>query len=69
MSCAPGIVDTDMFHQGLDEAQVERLVRDVPIGRLATPNEIASCVVFLVSSHAGYVTGATLNVSGGMLMY
>ena len=48
---------------------VEELVAQVPLGRLATPEEVAPAVVFLASDHAAYITGTTLNVSGGWLMY
>ena len=40
-----------------------------PLGRIAEAEEIAGIVVFLASRHAGYITGATINVSGGFLMY
>jgi len=44
-------------------------VDQIPLGRLAKPEDVAGAVVFLASQHAGYITGATLNVSGGQLMY
>ena len=40
-----------------------------PLGRVAEPHELAATVLFLASRHAGYITGATINVSGGFLMY
>ncbi|MBN9009796.1 MAG: SDR family oxidoreductase, partial [Rhizobiales bacterium] len=41
----------------------------IPLGRMAEPSELAGTVLFLASDHAGYITGATINVSGGWLMY
>ena len=65
-----GLVDTPMLRDGLDARDARRrLVDQVPLGRLATPEEVAPAVVFLASEHASYITGATLNVSGGWLMY
>ncbi len=66
---APGLVDTPMLRDGLPAAELDALRDQVPIGRLADPAEIAPAVVFLASAHAAYITGATLNVSGGQLMY
>ena len=64
---APGFVDTDMT-QALPEAQRDALLARIPLGRLGTPADIANAVLFLVSPRAGYITGATLHVNGGMLM-
>ena len=67
---APGFVDTPMMRDGsLSEAQLQELADTVPIGRMAEPEEVAGAVVFLASDHARYITGATINVSGGFLMY
>jgi NAD(P)-dependent dehydrogenase (short-subunit alcohol dehydrogenase family) len=66
---APGAVDSPMLHADLTDAQLADLVAQIPLARLARPEEIASAVVFLASVHASYITGATLNVSGGQLMY
>jgi NAD(P)-dependent dehydrogenase (short-subunit alcohol dehydrogenase family) len=66
---APGGVDSPMARDGQSEAQVRAFIDLIPSGRLATPQEIAGAVVFLASEGARYVTGATLNLSGGQLMY
>jgi NAD(P)-dependent dehydrogenase (short-subunit alcohol dehydrogenase family) len=66
---APGLVDTPMLRDGMTDEALARLTEQVPLARMATPSEIAPAVVFLASDHASYVTGATLNLSGGFLMY
>ena len=64
---APGFIDTDMT-RSLPDAQRERLLERIPLGRLGQPEEIAYAVVFLASREAGYITGATLHINGGMYM-
>jgi 3-oxoacyl-[acyl-carrier protein] reductase len=64
---APGFIDTDMT-RGLSEAQKSTLLTQIPSGRLGTPQDVAAAVVFLASPQAGYVTGETLHVNGGMYM-
>ncbi|MFZ2627882.1 MAG: 3-oxoacyl-ACP reductase FabG [Rugosibacter sp.] len=64
---APGFIDTDMT-RALPEAQREALLNKIPLGRLGRPEEIAAAVAFLASPRAGYITGSTLNVNGGMYM-
>jgi 3-oxoacyl-[acyl-carrier protein] reductase len=64
---APGFIDTDMT-RGLPEAQREKLLERIPLGRLGKADDIAQAVVFLASREAGYITGATLHVNGGMYM-
>jgi NAD(P)-dependent dehydrogenase (short-subunit alcohol dehydrogenase family) len=66
---APGLVDTPMLRSGLDDEGLAALVRACPLGRLAEPVEVAKVAVFLASDHASYLSGATINVSGGGLMY
>jgi 3-oxoacyl-[acyl-carrier protein] reductase len=66
---APGLVDTAMLTRDLKPSLLRSLVRQVPLGRLAAPAEVAGITVFLASDHASYITGATVNVSGGFLMY
>ena len=64
---APGFIDTDMTKE-LPDAQKELLLANVPAGRLGQPEEIAAVVAFLASDAAGYVTGETIHVNGGMYM-
>ena len=64
---APGFIDTDMT-QALAPSQREALIARIPLGRLGTPEDVAHAVAFLASPRAGYITGATLHVNGGMLM-
>jgi NAD(P)-dependent dehydrogenase (short-subunit alcohol dehydrogenase family) len=66
---SPGGVDTPMMTANQTEEQMRGFLEMIPIGRLATPEEIAGAVVFLASEQGRYITGATLNVSGGQLMY
>ncbi len=64
---APGFIDTDMT-KALPEGQRAKLLERIPLGRLGSPEDIAHAVVFLASPRAGYITGATLHVNGGMYM-
>ena len=64
---APGFVATAMTDD-LPEAQRARLTEAIPLGRLGTPADIAAAVLYLASDEAGWVTGATLHVNGGMAM-
>ncbi|TFH06994.1 MAG: SDR family oxidoreductase, partial [Nitrosomonadales bacterium] len=64
---APGFVDTDMT-RALTEKQQKDLLQYVPLKRLGQAEDIAAAVAFLASPSAGYITGATLHVNGGMYM-
>jgi 3-oxoacyl-[acyl-carrier protein] reductase len=64
---APGFIATDMT-AALDDAQRAALATRIPLARLGTPEDIAQAVAFLASPAAGYITGETLHVNGGMYM-
>ncbi|HLD13333.1 MAG TPA: 3-oxoacyl-ACP reductase FabG [Burkholderiales bacterium] len=64
---APGFIDTDMT-RALPEAARAGLLNQIPLGRLGSPEDIAAAVAFLASPAAGYITGVTLHVNGGMFM-
>jgi 3-oxoacyl-[acyl-carrier protein] reductase len=64
---APGFIDTDMT-RALNEDQREALMKDIPMGRLGTPEDIAEAVAYLASDAGAYLTGQTLHVNGGMVM-
>ena len=64
---APGFIQTDMT-DALNENQVNQLKEQIPLGRLGQVSDIASAVLYLASDQAGYVTGTTLHVNGGMWM-
>jgi 3-oxoacyl-[acyl-carrier protein] reductase len=62
---APGFIDTDMT-AALGDEQVDNLAATIPLGRIGSPRDVASAVSFLVSEDAGYITGETLHVNGGL---
>jgi 3-oxoacyl-[acyl-carrier protein] reductase len=64
---APGFIDTDMT-RSLPDAARQKLLERIPAGKLGTPEDIAHAVAYLASAGAGYMTGATLHVNGGMYM-
>jgi NAD(P)-dependent dehydrogenase (short-subunit alcohol dehydrogenase family) len=68
-SVAPGQVLTPMLLEGLSEETFQAMNKATPLGRAAEPREIAGTVIFLASDHAGFITGATINLTGGFLMY
>lgn len=65
---APGFIDTDMTRVLPDE-QRDKLLASIPLARLGQPEEIAATVAFLASGPAGYITGETIQVNGGMYMH
>jgi len=64
---APGFIDTDMT-RALSEAQSAAILAQIPLGRLGAASDIAQAVAFLAGPQAGYITGTTLHVNGGMYM-
>jgi 3-oxoacyl-[acyl-carrier protein] reductase len=66
-SVAPGFIDTDMTRALSDDIR-QSLLANIPLGRLGSAEEVAGAVSFLCSVDAGYVTGETLHVNGGMYM-
>jgi len=64
---APGLVDTAMA-QAMEPGRRQRMLDSTPLGRIATPEEVANVVAFLASPLASYIVGATIDVNGGLLM-
>jgi NAD(P)-dependent dehydrogenase (short-subunit alcohol dehydrogenase family) len=64
---SPGLVGTDMASKELKSKSGRAKLAQIPLGRIATPREIAAAVAFLCSDDASYITGQTINVNGGML--
>ena len=68
-SVAPGWVDTDMSTPALsDDQRRPKVFATIPLGRVATPDEIAAPVLFLCTPHAGFITGEIFNVNGGAVL-
>ena len=68
MNCvAPGFIDTDMVAD-VPKKTLDRIIEDIPVGRLGKAYEIARAVQFLVDDDAGYITGSVLAVNGGLDM-
>jgi len=65
---APGLTDTAQPRYGNTEEQIAARAREIPLGRIAQPEEIANVAVFLASSEAGWVTGELIHVNGGFYM-
>ena len=64
---APGFIETDMTAM-LAEEQRQILLKEIPLGRFGMPSEIGSLTRFLISENAGYITGETIHINGGMYM-
>jgi 3-oxoacyl-[acyl-carrier protein] reductase len=64
---SPGFIDTDMT-RALSEEQIQALTKNIPLGRIASPDEVSSVVAFLLSDDSSYITGENINVNGGLYM-
>ena len=67
VALAPGFIRTDIT-AGLNEAQVQAVQAQIPLQRLADPEDVAPVVVFLCGPGGSYITGQTIHVDGGMVM-
>jgi 3-oxoacyl-[acyl-carrier protein] reductase len=65
---APGFIDTDMTAEHLPDAQRQKLLGEIPLGRIGRADEVADAVAFLAGPEAAYITGQVLRVNGGLLM-
>ncbi|MBL4805582.1 MAG: SDR family oxidoreductase, partial [Alphaproteobacteria bacterium] len=63
----PGYIKTEMT-DAMDSAVLESIIKQIPVGRMGTPGEIAALVSYLVSKEAAFVTGATFSANGGQYM-
>jgi 3-oxoacyl-[acyl-carrier protein] reductase len=66
---APGTTDTAQPRYGMSEDELQAVGRQVPLGRMAVPDDIASMAVFLASEEASHITGQTMHVNGGAYLY
>jgi len=67
-SVSPGSIDTEMVREYSTAEEREEEAKNVPLGRFADPQEVARVVLFLASQEASYITGATIDINGGLLM-
>ena len=67
-SVAPGFIETDMT-SFLDETAKKNVIETIPLKRLGKPEDVAELVLFLASEEASYITGQTISIDGGLLMY
>ena len=65
----PGPTDTPLFRSFADQKLADALTRAIPMGRLGQPDDCAGMIVFLLSDDAGFITGPTISVSGGLTMH
>ena len=65
---APGYIETDMV-EDIQETVKDDLFKQIPLGRIGKPSDIATAVLYLASDEAGYITGQTLTIDGGMTSF
>ena len=65
---APGYIETDMV-EDIQETVKDNLFKQIPLGRIGKPSDIATAVLYLASDEAGYITGQTLTIDGGMTSF
>ena len=65
---APGFIETEMTAEHLPEEQKQKLLGDIPLGRIGSADDVANTAAFLAGPEASYITGQVLRVNGGMLM-
>jgi acetoacetyl-CoA reductase/3-oxoacyl-[acyl-carrier protein] reductase len=63
---APGLIETDMIAEEMKDDSARKRIESIPAGRLGSVQDVASAVLFLSSKEAGYISGQTLSVNGGM---
>ncbi len=63
----PGFIDTAMI-QSMPEQVIERITQTIPLGRRGVPDDVVACILFLASEAAGYITGQSIGVNGGLYM-
>ena len=67
-AAAPGYIGTEMVRAMPEDVSKSQILRQIPMGRLGEPEEIAHCVIFLASDESGFITGSTLAANGGQYM-
>ena len=67
-SIAPGFIDTDMT-SFLDDDAKNAIIKDIPLKRFGEASDVAKLALFLASNEASYITGQTISIDGGLLMY
>ena len=63
-SIAPGFTDTDMAYEGATDADMKRILGEIPLGTMASPKEIGALTAFLCSDPVRHLTGATFDING-----